>query len=266
MMRLTAILILFPIVSLSQVKQHIEEFSRSFKVTDEQALLSSKGILLWMDEDRCIRDSYCSATDTRIANNNFSVTDKFCTDDPASQNLVALHLHLVQIPHSVKRNKNPSLSVQSVSSVCLPRPMLATDTRICTREPWFNPCIRGYYDISDLLAQCNEEEASIDRNEWETYLRNNLVLDDLSMDTIPAGTYTVFVRLVIDKKGSINDVSVLKDPGYGLGQRVKRALQQYTGRWQPAKLNGHTIISRRIQPVTFIVEEAEECIPAELIL
>ena len=121
----------------------------------------------------------------------------------------------------------------------------------------------------DLLMGCNEELATVDWKEWKAYLLSNLILDDRSLDTIPAGTYTVFVRFVVDKKGKISDVSVFKDPGFGLGQRVKMVLDKYQGCWQPARINGRTTFSYRTQPVTFTVEEADECdetVSGELIL
>jgi hypothetical protein len=117
---------------------------------------------------------------------------------------------------------------------------------------------------------CIEELATIDRKEWEGYLMNNLVLDDRSLDTIPAGIYTVFIHFVIDKKGKIGDVAVFKDPGFGLGQRVKKVLDKYQGAWRPAKLNGRLMSSYQAQRITFIVEEAdedcEESLPGGLIL
>jgi hypothetical protein len=122
---------------------------------------------------------------------------------------------------------------------------------------------------TDILAGCNEELAFVDRKAWEAYLADNLILDDQSLDTIPAGIYTVFVQFVIDKKGKISDVSVLKDPGFGFGKRVKKVLYKYQDSWQPAKLNGRLMVSYQAQRITFIIEEEEDCeesLTGELIL
>lgn len=109
-----------------------------------------------------------------------------------------------------------------------------------------------------FLMGCIEELATIDRKEWEGYLMNNLVLDDQSLDTIPAGIYTVFIHFVIDKKGKIGDAAVFKDPGFGLGERVKKVVEKYPGSWQPAKLNDRLTASYHTQPVTFTIEEPDE--------
>lgn len=112
-------------------------------------------------------------------------------------------------------------------------------------------------------------EASTDWSEWKTFLENSLVLDHQSLDSIPAGTYIVMARFAIDSSGRINDVSVLKDPGFGLGARVKRSFETYRGCWKPAQINGRVVGSYRNQPITFIVEEPDDCegtLPQQLIL
>ena len=101
-------------------------------------------------------------------------------------------------------------------------------------------------------------DASIDLKEWQKYLHDNLVLDSISVDTIPAGTYITFIQFVIDERGKITDVSITKDSGYGLGQRTANVISQYKGRWKPAQGNEYPVKSYRRQPVTFIVEE-EKC-------
>ena len=113
-------------------------------------------------------------------------------------------------------------------------------------------------------------EASVDWEEWTAYLNNNLVLDEASLDTIPAGTYKVFIQFVVDIKGRISDVSVLKDPGYGLGKRTMNVISRYKGHWHPVEFNSRATPSYRTQPVTFTVEEdddeCEEQLSGELIL
>lgn len=91
----------------------------------------------------------------------------------------------------------------------------------------------------------------MDWKEWTDYLTNSLFLDDQSLDTTPPGTYGVVIPFVVNKKGRIGDVAVTKDPGFGLGQRVKKVLDKYHGNWQPARLNGRAISSykRRLKIV-----------------
>ena len=39
---------------------------------------------------------------------------------------------------------------------------------------------------TDFLMGCIEEVATVDWKEWKAYLTSNLILDDRSLDTIPA--------------------------------------------------------------------------------
>lgn len=48
-----------------------------------------------------------------------------------------------------------------------------------------------------------------------------------------AGTYTVSVRFLIEKDGSISDIVCLKDPGFGMCEQVKAALRKKF-RWGPS--------------------------------
>ena len=121
-----------------------------------------------------------------------------------------------------------------------------------------------------FMMGCIEIPAKPNFNEWASYLQNKLVLDDSSLSLIPPACYTVIIQFVIDKEGKIRDVSIWKDPGYGLGQRAAQAVSNYPGKWEPATLNGRLIKSYRKQPITFLVEkEDEKCkepLPANLIL
>ena len=110
-------------------------------------------------------------------------------------------------------------------------------------------------DSGDEIISEFPTEPETNIQEWTTYLQNSLILDDASLDTIPAGIYTVLVQFVIDDQGKIRDVSIMKDPGYGLGQRGLKAIQHYEGLWNPSIEDE---ISYRRQPITFIVEEDDE--------
>jgi hypothetical protein len=101
-------------------------------------------------------------------------------------------------------------------------------------------------------------EPEVDRKKWVAYLTKSLELDSASLDTIPAGTYTVMAQFTIDEKGNLQDVSILKDPGYGLSQRVVKVISNCPGLWKPSMYNGHTTISYRKQPILFIVEKDED--------
>ena len=103
---------------------------------------------------------------------------------------------------------------------------------------------------------CNpvEIEASTDYSYWTTYLQKAFEKDS-SLSSLPAGRYTVKVNFVIDRDGSIKDVSVLNDPGLGLAEKTTALIKAYDGTWIPATRNGRNCSSCRSQPVTFVIEE-----------
>ena len=49
------------------------------------------------------------------------------------------------------------------------------------------------------------------------------------------GTMKVFVSFVVEKDGSLTDIKVIKDPGYGLGAEAIRVLKSLKTKWQPGK-------------------------------
>jgi len=52
---------------------------------------------------------------------------------------------------------------------------------------------------------------------------------------IKKGKYIVSARFIVDKEGSISDVECEKDPGYGIGADVVRALKK-SGKWVSGKV------------------------------
>lgn len=48
---------------------------------------------------------------------------------------------------------------------------------------------------------------------------------------------TLFVRFYIEADGSLSDIKIIKDLGYGLGEEVTRVLNRSV-KWKPATLDG----------------------------
>ncbi len=119
------------------------------------------------------------------------------------------------------------------------------------------------YSISDSsndenIFGCILEIEAETPSGWIKFLEDNLQLDSIAIDSIPAGNFTVVVQFAIERNGQLNDVRIIKDPGYGLGQRVKKVLSGYKDQWKPSVIKNQTVSSTRIQPITFVVEE-DEC-------
>lgn len=60
----------------------------------------------------------------------------------------------------------------------------------------------------------------------------------------------VFVQFVIDKKGNISDIEVIKGIGFGCDEEVIRVLKQ-APKWEPGKQRGKPVRVKMVLPVTF---------------
>ena len=121
----------------------------------------------------------------------------------------------------------------------------------------------------NLLFSCGviEKEAKVDSIHWLAYLDQHLQLDQAASDTTPSGIYILTVIFVINNVGCINDIKVLKDPGYGLGQKASDVISAYQ-QWIPAERNGRKVRAFRKQVVTLKInkEKCEESLTLKVML
>ena len=66
------------------------------------------------------------------------------------------------------------------------------------------------------------------------------------------GMYTVQVRFLIEKDGSINDVQALNDPGFGLARAAEKVIKSGP-KWEPGIQEGKVVRSYHTQPITFVI-------------
>ncbi len=85
------------------------------------------------------------------------------------------------------------------------------------------------------------------------YLKENLNTNLPKKNGAPAGTYTVIVRFLVAKDGSISDVEALTRPGYGMEKEAIRVIEGGP-KWKPGEVNG-PVKSFKTQPITFIVSK-----------
>ncbi len=81
---------------------------------------------------------------------------------------------------------------------------------------------------------------------WQSFLRNNFVAPEE-----PGLKGKVVVSFVVEKDGSLTDIKVLKDVGYGSGNEAIRVLKKGP-KWIPAVQNGKNVRLAFIQ--TFSIE------------
>jgi hypothetical protein len=89
---------------------------------------------------------------------------------------------------------------------------------------------------------------------WRTFLEKNANASVASDNGAPNGQYTVIGQFIVNTDGTLSDIKVLTDEGYGMEQELLRLLQK-SGPWYPAELNGVPVKAYRKQPLTFVVLE-----------
>src|SRR5215213_951765 len=101
-----------------------------------------------------------------------------------------------------------------------------------------------------------EIEASVDPRQWRRHLESQLqrYIEDAASQGMNPGQYTVQVRFLVERDGSITDVKSLSDPGYGLGKGAEEVVRRGP-RWSPGEQNGRKVRSYHTQPITFVVSE-----------
>lgn len=101
-----------------------------------------------------------------------------------------------------------------------------------------------------------EIEASVDQKQWIRHLQSQLqrYIEDAASNGMDPGTYTVQVRFLVEKDGSIADVQSLNDPGFGLAKAAVDVLKKGP-RWSPGIQNGKPVRSYHTQPITFMIQE-----------
>ena len=89
---------------------------------------------------------------------------------------------------------------------------------------------------------------------FANYLRKNLNANTPSENNASPGRYTVIVRFVVMKDGSVSDVVAETDPGFGCAAEAVKVIKK-SQRWTPGIQNGTNVSSIKRQPITFEVAE-----------
>ena len=114
--------------------------------------------------------------------------------------------------------------------------------------------IPSQIDEDNIIFEKTEVQASVDLVEWRRHLESKLVpvIERAAVAGIKAGQYTVNVRFLVEKDGSISDVRALNDPGFGLAYGAVHVVR--TGpKWKAGEQNGRKVRSYHTQPITFVI-------------
>ncbi len=88
---------------------------------------------------------------------------------------------------------------------------------------------------------------------WKKFLIKHLNTNVPAKNNAPAGRYTVIVKFIVNKTGSISEAKAETNNGYGMEEEVIRVIEK-SGKWTPAMQNGRTVNAYRRQPITFATE------------
>lgn len=126
-------------------------------------------------------------------------------------------------------------------------PVIDNNTQVVETRP---------VDDENTIFTSVEIEANVNQATWRRHLESQLqryIEDAVAAGMIP-GTYTVNVRFLVEKDGSITSVQSLNDPGYGLAAGAVDVVKRGP-RWNPGEQNNRKVRSWHTQPITFVVQE-----------
>lgn len=108
---------------------------------------------------------------------------------------------------------------------------------------------------SEPIFEQTETQVSVDKQEWRAFLEKNLqpIIESAARKGAKPGTYTVKIRFLVKKDGSVADFTALNNP-YELGEEVV-AIMPNSPKWNPAEQNGKAVNSYHTQPITFVIQE-----------
>ncbi|MDI9311788.1 MAG: energy transducer TonB [Limnohabitans sp.] len=89
------------------------------------------------------------------------------------------------------------------------------------------------------------------------YCAKNYKTEDIAEKLNSDLTGKVFVEFVVEKDGSLTDIKVVRDLGYGTGQEAIRMLKTVP-RWTPGEQNGKKVRARYVLPISISIGAAGE--------
>ncbi|MFE3870939.1 energy transducer TonB [Flavobacterium sp. ZS1P70] len=83
-------------------------------------------------------------------------------------------------------------------------------------------------------------------NKFYTYVGNNFEKPEID----GGSTMKVYVSFVIEKDGSMTDIQVKKDPGYGMAKEAIRVLKSLKTKWSPGMIGSKAVRTAYNLPIT----------------
>lgn len=89
---------------------------------------------------------------------------------------------------------------------------------------------------------------------WKKYLIKNLKVNIPVKKGAPAGFYTVVIKFIVTKDGTVMKPEADTNHGYGMEEEVIRIISKGP-KWLPARQNNKPVNAYRRQAVTFVISE-----------
>ena len=91
---------------------------------------------------------------------------------------------------------------------------------------------------------------------WRNFIIKNLNPNVPVDNGSPSGKYTVIIKFIVSRDGTLSDIQAETALRYGMEEEVLRIIKK-SGRWIPAEQNNRKVNAYRRQPVTFLVEQED---------
>ena len=105
----------------------------------------------------------------------------------------------------------------------------------------------GIYNSAGLQVQ-PEYPGGI--NAFYDYVNKNFNTPEVDRDM----NARIIVSFVVEKDGSLTDIKVLKDPGFGLGKEAIRVLKSMKKKWSPGVQNGKNVRASFTLPIAINIK------------
>ena len=87
---------------------------------------------------------------------------------------------------------------------------------------------------------------------WSKFIQKNLRYPYMAQDAAIQGK--VYISFVIEKDGSVSDVSLVKGIGYGCDEEALRVIKK-SPKWKPGKQNKQTVRVRYNMPINYTINQ-----------
>lgn len=112
------------------------------------------------------------------------------------------------------------------------------------------------FTTGEVVFNKSEKEAEFPggKEAWTTYLRKNLNANIPVDEGWAAGTFKVMVKFIVDKDGSLREITTENYKGTKTAQACIELIKNGP-KWIPAMQKGIAVNSYKKQPITFVVQE-----------